>query len=205
MQSNPLSRRAAIPFMLTLLRLLLAPAMVALALLHPAPGAFALCLALALLSDVFDGIIARRLGVASATLRRFDSIADTIFCLAALFAVWQLQPAAIRMHRDALLVLAGLEAARYLYDWRKFGREASYHMWSSKLWGLALFAAFFELLVRGRDDLGAGLAIALGILADLEGLAVSVILPTWMADVPSAVHALRLRERWRAAALRGAR
>jgi hypothetical protein len=37
-------------------------------------------------------------------------------------------------------------------------------------------------------------AVWLGIVADLEGLAISVVLNRWKNDVPSLVHALRLRE-----------
>jgi len=55
-------RRTHIPLALTALRALLAPVVVALALLWPRPWAFALCLVAAFLSDLFDGIVARRLG-----------------------------------------------------------------------------------------------------------------------------------------------
>jgi len=36
-------------------------------------------------------------------------------------------------------------------------------------------------------------AIVLGIVADLEGLAISCTLKAWKNDVPSIFHALRLR------------
>jgi phosphatidylglycerophosphate synthase len=64
----------------------------------------------AFLSDIFDGILARRLGVATANLRRLDSAADSAY---------------------------------------------------------------------------------VGIAADLEGLAISLILLTWQADVPTIFHAYR--------------
>jgi hypothetical protein len=32
---------------------------------------------------------------------------------------------------------------------QKFGRKASYHTWSSKLWGIALCIGFFALLALG--------------------------------------------------------
>jgi len=38
------------------------------------------------------------------------------------------------------------------------------------------------------------LAIYVGIASDLEGLAISALLPTWRSDIPSLVHAWRLRE-----------
>jgi hypothetical protein len=37
------------------------------------------------------------------------------------------------------------------------------------------------------------LAIYIGIVADIEGLAIAIILPQWKNDVPTFVHALQLR------------
>ena len=182
-----------IPLSLTALRALLAPVMVALALLHPAPWAFGVCLVAGFLSDVFDGVIARRLGIATPGLRRLDSIADTFFYAAATFAAWHLYPQVIKAHVGALLLLAALEVVRYIFDLVKFKREASYHMWSSKAWGLALFAAFFALLSCGYTGAWVAVPIYLGIVADIEGLAISFVLREWKSDVPSIVHAAKLR------------
>lgn len=182
-----------IPWALTVLRALLAPVVVLLTIYHPSHFAFGICLAMAFLSDVFDGIIARRLNVATPFLRRLDSIADSIFYIAAFFAAWHLHPSAIQDHLEALLVLVGLEVARYIFDLAKFRREASYHMWSSKLWGIFLFAGFFALLVFEESDLPVTMAIYMGIVADIEGLAISIILKEWQTDVPTFLHALRLR------------
>jgi len=185
---------ARIPLALTALRALLAPVIVGLALAWPAPWAFGACLVAAFVSDVFDGIVARRLGVATPGLRRLDSIADSIFYVAALLAAWHLHADVLRAHVAALAVLAALEVARYAFDLRKFGKEASYHMWSSKLWGIALFAAFFALLVFGEDRVAVPAAIWIGIAADLEGLAVSATLREWRTDVPTIWHARRWRQ-----------
>jgi CDP-diacylglycerol--glycerol-3-phosphate 3-phosphatidyltransferase len=187
------SRIRSLPLALTALRALLAPVVVLLAIYQPDRLAFGACLVLAFVSDIFDGIIARRLGVATPNLRRLDSIADSVFYLAAVFAVWRLNPAALLKHIDALLLLAGLEASRYVFDLAKFKREASYHMWSSKLWGIFLFLGFFSLLALGVSGLAVTTAIYLGIVADMEGLAISVALREWQNDVPTLFHALRLR------------
>lgn len=182
-----------LPLALTLLRALLAPLLILLAIDCPSRSAFGLCLLAGFLSDVFDGIVARRLKVATAGLRRLDSLADTIFYLAAVYAIWRLHPAALLSHRAALLMLAALELSRYVFDGIKFGREASYHLWSSKLWGIALFAGCFAVLVLDASGLPVALAIYTGIVADLEGLAVSAVLRHWRTDVPSLLHAVRLR------------
>jgi CDP-diacylglycerol--glycerol-3-phosphate 3-phosphatidyltransferase len=182
-----------LPLALTLLRALLAPVMVALALVAPHPAAFGACLVAAFLSDVFDGVIARRLGIATAGLRRLDSMADTLFYVGAVFAAWHLYPQVITGHWVALAVLVALELARYAFDLAKFKREASYHMWSSKLWGLVLFVSFFALLACGYTGPWMAAPIWVGIVADLEGLAISCVLREWQNDVPSLVHALKRR------------
>ena len=58
-----------VPLLLVLLRAALAPVMVVLALFHPSGLAFGACLVIAFLSDVYDGVIARRLGIATAGAR----------------------------------------------------------------------------------------------------------------------------------------
>lgn len=183
----------SVPLMLTGLRALLAPVVVLLSLFAPLPTAFAVCLVAAFLSDVFDGVLARRLGIATANLRRLDSVADTLFYAGCVFAAWHLYPAAITQHAGALVVLGSLEVTRYALDFLKFRREASYHMWSSKVWGIALFAGFFGLLVMGSSGAVVSCAIYFGIVADVEGLVISLVLPRWRADVPTLVHAWQLR------------
>lgn len=183
----------ALPLCLTALRALLGPVVVLLAVAFPSRVAFGVCLVVAFLSDVFDGIIARRLGIATPGLRRLDSVADSVFYLSAAFAAWWVHPDAISELAAGIAILIGLELGRYAFDWWKFGREASYHMWSSKLWGIALFAGLFSLLALGVTSWPVAAAVYLGILADIEGLAISAVLRDWQTDVPTIAHAWRLR------------
>src|SRR4051812_25331923 len=80
------------PLTLTGLRFLLAPAVVWMAYRWPYGPAFVGCLVGALLSDVFDGILARRMGIATAFLRRLDSAADIVFYLAVLWSAAVVYP-----------------------------------------------------------------------------------------------------------------
>ena len=183
----------AIPLLLSALRALLGPVVLLAACFYPSRFLFGSCLVVAFVSDILDGVIARRLNIATANLRRLDSIADSIFYLSAALAAWLLYPALIRQHVVALAVLVALELTRYAFDFLKFRREASYHMWSSKAWGILLFVGCYSLLALGLGGALVALPIYGGIVADLEGLAISVVLPTWRADVPSLLHALRYR------------
>ena len=184
-------KKTDMPLALTALRAILGPVIVLLALYYPSHIGFGLCLVIAFLSDVFDGIIARRLNVATPNLRRLDSLADTIFYVGALFAAFNLHKDIILDHRGSLVLLAVLEVTRYVFDLYKFGREASYHMWTSKLWGICLFYGFMALLIF--DQAGpVTLAIYIGIVSDLEGLLISLVLKEWKSDVPTIFHAVQL-------------
>jgi CDP-diacylglycerol--glycerol-3-phosphate 3-phosphatidyltransferase len=183
-----------IPLSLTVLRIALGPVLLILAIGYPNAILFGICLTLAFLSDVFDGIIARRLGIATANLRRLDSVADSIFYVCATLTAWLLYPNVFTEHATALLLLLALELIRYAFDFFKFRRETSYHMWSSKLWGIFLFLGFFSLLSLGQQGAPITIAIYVGIIADLEGLAISSVLTEWRADVPSLFHAFRFRD-----------
>ena len=191
---------------LTALRVALAPALVVLA--HhgagrPADDAgvhaaaagalYVACCVAAFLSDVFDGVLARRWRVDGPAVRRLDSAADTVFYVAAAWSVWVARPDVVRDYAAGALVVVALEVVRYAVDYWKFGREASYHAWSAKAWGVALFAALVATMGFGRPRGFVDAAIALGVVADLEGLAMTLVLPRWAHDVRGLGAAWRLR------------
>jgi phosphatidylglycerophosphate synthase len=178
---------------LTVLRLLLAPVLVWLV-YAGAPGVvFASVVLIAFVSDYFDGVIARRLGVASAELRHFDSRADLVFYATAAWAVWRLHPDVVRSVAIPALVVVGLDVVRHIFDFAKFGRDVAYHAWSSKVWGLSLALALVLLMGFGISSPFVGITIILGLIAQIEGLLISVALPVWTHDVPTLIHALRIR------------
>jgi CDP-diacylglycerol--glycerol-3-phosphate 3-phosphatidyltransferase len=147
----------------------------------------------AFVSDYFDGVIARRLGVASAELRHFDSRADLVFYATAAWAVWRLHPDVVRSVAIPALVVVGLDVARHIFDFAKFGSDVAYHAWSSKVWGLSLALALVLLMGFGISRPLVGITVILGLVAQIEGLLISVALPVWTHDVPTLIHALRIR------------
>ena|SRR5438874_2832037 len=147
-----------------------------------------LCAAFA--SDVLDGVLARRNGTATADLRYADTLVDTAFYVAAAGALWVAVPGAFQDAGLLLVVVVTVHVSRATFELVKFGRIGSYHMWSSKALGLLLAAAFGYAFSIGQPTPLIVWAAWTGIANELEGFAVSVILPAWRTDVPSVVHAL---------------
>ncbi len=152
-----------------------------------------LIILLALLDDIYDGILARRWQCETPGLRLADSLADTVFYLGVTGALWVREPQVLRSNWRLLATLFTLEGARYLFDLAKFGKAASYHSYLAKCWGLVLAVALIAVisfggllwLIRG--------SILLGIVTNLEGVAMSLLLHRWQNDVKTLPAAWRLR------------
>ncbi len=147
----------------------------------------------ALVDDILDGVLARRWGCETAGLRRADSWADTVFYLGVAGALWIREEQLMRGNWRLLAALGGMEVLRHGFDWWKFGRAASYHSYLAKGWGLVMGAAVIGVLSFGGPRWLVGVAVMLGIAADAEGLAMSVMLPRWRNDVKGVWVAWRLR------------
>jgi CDP-diacylglycerol---glycerol-3-phosphate 3-phosphatidyltransferase len=182
-----------IPFWLTTLRLLLAPAVIVLALIHRRGLWMIFALTAALITDIFDGIIARKYNVATEGLRRYDSWTDTIFYMAVAISAWLLEAEKIAPILWLILLVAAIEMSCYAFDLVKFRKVAAYHMWSGKFWGLLLAPAVALLLAYGISGWFLKVALVVGIVSVGEHFAMSLVLPQWTHDVPSIIHALRIR------------
>lgn len=160
---------------------------------RPPDGAvLAACIA-AFWADYFDGALARRWGVASPALRKADSFSDTLFYLSLAYVTWRLHGAELRTHAFVLALCLGSLAAWTLLDAFRWRRFAGFHSWSAKLFGLGLF--IWTLLLYGGGASGVALTTAclLGLVAHLEGIAISLLLRRDVTDVPTCWHALRMR------------
>jgi CDP-diacylglycerol--glycerol-3-phosphate 3-phosphatidyltransferase len=93
-----------------------------------------------------------------------------------------------------IAALFALEGARYVFDLKKFGRAASYHSFMAKAWGLILAAAMVGVFAFGGFRVMVPVAAAWGILVNLEGLAMSIMLPQWKNDVKTLSRAWALRK-----------
>ena len=182
----------ALPIALIALRAAAAPALI-LAEMFGAPGLLlAGIVAVAFVSDVFDGVIARLLGSTTDALRSADSIVDTIFYVAAVIALVLRSPAVINANAPGVAIVLGLEVIRQVIERKKYGRMAAYHMWSAKLWGITLLFGFLEAFLTGKPGMFFTSAVFMGIVTDIEGLAASLVLSRWHHDVPTIWHAVRL-------------
>lgn len=179
-----------VPNLLSALRIAAAPVLVVLA-LQGAQRAFTWVLIPALLSDIVDGYLARRLGLTSALGALLDSVGDLLLFFVAVAGVWRFHPELLQQHRLAGVLLLVLWATEPLVALLRYGRVSSFHTYASKAAAYLLGIMIGLLFVWGPWLPLLYLALAVGILASVEELILILLLPTWRADVRGVYWVLR--------------
>ena len=185
-----------IPYLLIATRFLFAPIIFFLAYFNGNESRFLILtlMFLGLLTDIFDGIIARKVGVSSEKLRRLDSQVDLVFWLSLGFAAYFINPEAIKNHWQSIAFIFIMETSCYIISIIKFKKETCTHAWLSKLWGVSLLTTFTYLIGFQQAGWAFQLTIILGIISHIDVILIILILPKWQYDVPSSYHAWQIRK-----------
>jgi CDP-diacylglycerol--glycerol-3-phosphate 3-phosphatidyltransferase len=184
----------SLPIALIIVRFLLGPLLFFAALRGHMTFWFVVGFIAAFLSDVFDGVIARRLGSVAEHLREADSWTDTWFYAWIAASMWLTHANVVLAFRTPLLVVVGTQLLCWAVDWAKYRRFATYHQYSAKAWGVSLFAAIIALGGFNYGGVFLWAAIVTGIVSHIEGIAMTLALPRWTYDVPGFRRAWRLRQ-----------
>lgn len=184
-----------LPLALIYSRLLLGAALLALGYGRaPHWGGWAVALlALGVLTDVLDGVVARRLGVSTEQLRRLDSTIDQVFWVLAVGAAYLGCPGFFRQYAGPLLALLGAEALIYAVSFVRFRREVATHTFGAKAWVLVSLGALGQLYLSCAAGWLFWACIGLGLLTRLEIVGILLVLRRWATDVPTLYHAWQLR------------
>jgi phosphatidylserine synthase len=150
---------------------------------------------LGLISDILDGIIARKYKIATENLRRMDSLIDIIFWMSIAISTWIIRPAIIESNWKFILSFIILEIICSGISLLRFGKEVSTHAYSSKFWGLTLFLAFISILGYNYGGFFLYLTIIAGYISYVDVILLLIILPQWTYDVPSFIHANLMRNK----------
>ena len=181
-----------LPLLLTTLRLLLGPLALACA-LTGAPRIVYLPILLAgTLSDIFDGILARRFGVSTSRLRRFDSLTDAIYYLFVLIVLWILCKATISKTLWAIALLILSELATVAVSLARFGKYPATHTYLAKFYGLTLLAGLTALLVFNASGWVVIALMAVALVTNIEIIVIHLASDAPPVDV-SSIFALRKR------------
>jgi CDP-diacylglycerol--glycerol-3-phosphate 3-phosphatidyltransferase len=179
-----------VPNLLSVLRLVLAPVLLYSA-WTGASTVFLVALSASLLSDLCDGYLARRLGQATHLGTLLDSYGDLATYMTVPVCAWWLWPDLIRQEAGYVAAIVSAYVFPIVLGYLKYGRLTAYHTYGAKLSAVVVGAATL-VLFAGGPPLPFRIATCVLVLAELEEIAITTILPEWRANVPSILHARRL-------------
>lgn len=169
------TRRLAPADYLTLSRLLSVPVLWALASLESTFW-LGVVLALAGLTDVLDGPVARRTQKSSRYGGQLDSVADLLLMASIFWWFVLLTPEFFLEHATPLVIWALVGTVAVVATYIKFGRLGNLHLYSAKIAGVLgyLFAVSYFVL-GDYSRLFFSVAVTVAILASTETLLVALI------------------------------
>jgi len=147
-----------------------------------------------MLTDIFDGIIARQLNISSKNLRRLDSTVDQLFFILVAIATFIQSPQFFYQNKIKLIILLSAETLAYLICFLKFRKEIATHSILSKVWSLILFATILQIIITRNSIVLFDICFYMGVVTRLEIIAIILVLRKWTNDVPWLYHAILLRQ-----------
>lgn len=181
-----------IPNMISLLRIILAPVLIWLA-LHQQALWFLSVFMFSEFTDVLDGFLARKLGQITILGSHLDSWGDFAIYSTIAIGAWILWPEIIQQYSVSVTLIIGSFTVPIIFSLLKFGSLASYHTWSVKI-AVAITSLAYLLLFSGLLDWPIYIAATTCLYAALEEISISLIMPEPHTDVRSFIQAWHYRE-----------
>lgn len=164
--------------------------------LPPSAGLISsLFLALGVLSDIFDGIIARKLNSVTTHLRLWDSRIDVLFWLCVAIGVHILHPNLWHTTWIMVLILGSMEMLTRIISQVRFKKEASTHHILSKIFTLFLWVLLTQLFITGAITPLFWISLIIGMMSQIEAMLIMSIIPYWACDIKNIFAALKMREK----------
>ena len=147
-----------------------------------------------MLTDVFDGIVARQLNMSTRYLRRLDSTIDQFFFLFVTLAIFIQSPQFFYQNEMKIIILISTEFIAYVICFVKFKKEIATHSILSKGWALILFATLLQVMITKNSTILFEFCFYIGIVTRVEIIVIVLLLRTWLNDVPGIYQAVLLRQ-----------
>jgi len=156
---------------------------------------FVILFVTAAVSDMLDGLIARKLKVTSTLGSKIDAQADAILYLSILFCIWNVHRGIIREFLVPIALVCSLQIASWVVSLIKYGRLSCHHAYTAKTWAIMLFVGITTMFAFNYAGITFWLVLILGVISTTEDIIMTLIIPKWSRDVKSIPAAIKLRKK----------
>jgi CDP-diacylglycerol--glycerol-3-phosphate 3-phosphatidyltransferase len=181
----------SVPNLLSVFRILCVPLLLALA-WRGATGLFLALFGLGLASDALDGALARRLGQETELGARLDQWGDFALWTGVALGAWWLWPEILLREAPYVMLALGCMLLPTALAYAKYRAVPGYHTWSVKL-GSVLMGIAVPLLLLFDLAWPFRAAALFQLVCAVDELGITALSAECRHDVPSLLHAVRLR------------
>ncbi len=182
---------STIPNILSLFRLVAAPFLILLA-WYGYQNVFLILLAVSLMTDAFDGILARWLHQRSKLGTRLDSYGDlTNYFIIPIAAYW-LWPDIVRQEINYFIAAITMVSLPLIVGVIKFRQIPSYHTWSAKISAIVMIPSIYLLFLE-ITSLPFHLSLIVLVIMSIEEITITLYLNKPRHNVISLWHILNKR------------
>jgi len=151
----------------------------------------------AVVSDFFDGAIARLLKIESDLGARLDAFGDMLTYLVLVFAVSWLWPDFINERLWMIVIVLGVYAVSFAIGYLRFRKLNAFHSWAGKASAVLMAGGMIVWFIGGPGWVF-NAALGVSLLSGLEQVAIASVIPAWRTTVPTLWHAIEHRRAGRA-------
>jgi phosphatidylglycerophosphate synthase len=147
------------------------------------PVVISIILIAAILTDIFDGVAARKFKCDSVHLRQLDSKVDTVFWLALMYVLLVIRTDFMHNHAVELFILLASEVLIQLIGYFKFNSSLALHTYGAKIWALLITFTVLQLLLGFNADALFYIMFVWGIIAQTEVILIIFKMKIFKVDV----------------------
>ena len=177
----------AIPYILTYSRLVMAVFYILVSICKPLQSNALVVgiLITAILTDIFDGVIARRLKMSTVHLRQLDSKVDTVFWLSLMYVLIIMQSTFVKAHAVGIFILVASEILIQVIGYFRFNSSLALHTYAAKAWAVLLTITVCEVFIGSHANFWFNVTFVWGLIAQLEIIVIIFKLKTFKTDISS--------------------
>lgn len=155
---------------------------------------FITLIAINLITDILDGLIARTFKLCTEFGARLDSIADISTFLLSISGFLIFENAFVTEHKGAFITLFSFYAIPQLCSLVKFKRPTSFHLYSNKIVGYIQGIFIFTFFVFGYNEFYFYFMVVASCLGDFEVLLLVLFLPRIISNAKSVFSVLKRKQ-----------
>ena len=144
---------------------------------------FAIFLIINLLTDLIDGVIARRFHMETELGAKLDSFADNFTYLLAFAGLFVFKMDDLRPHLVSFILFIGMLVLTVIVSLIKFRKFPSFHLYMTKISGYIQGAFFISIFSLGFFAPLYYLMITWAIIGALEHIAIQMVIPEMRSNV----------------------